>query len=190
MLVSLVRADSAALDALCETWLMGAYHALQFMPELTMQVPNQRIRKGGIRHSDHWHPTYRYAQLLVHCTSQNIMPRFSRMAQLMRYVGPMDSNTVSSQNTNHLVLLRFLCHVFRGVECAVLQVHYLHHHSGMAKPGGGLVQLVLCAGLCGQRSFLDQGHQSGPAPLLFFPHHPPHAGLLDCPVHYRGGNLL
>ncbi len=185
MLVSLVRAKAVVLDASCETWLMGAYHALQSKPELTIQVPNQWICKGGIHRSDHWHPTYRYAQLLVHCKSQNILPRFSCMAQLMRYVGLMDSKTVSVvQNTNHLVLLRCLCHVFRCMERAVLQVYHLHHNSSMAKPGGGLVQLVLCAGLCGQRCFLDQGHQSGPAPLLFFPHHSPHAGLLDCPVHH------
>ena len=34
MRVSLVRAKSAALDALGETWLMGAYQALQVVPEL------------------------------------------------------------------------------------------------------------------------------------------------------------
>ena len=39
MLASLVRVHSATLDVLRETWLMGACHALQFMSELTMQVP-------------------------------------------------------------------------------------------------------------------------------------------------------
>lgn len=101
--------------------------------------------------------------------------------QLMHCDGSMDSIAALLNKTNHLDCM---CHVSRCMECAVLQVHHLHHHSGMAKPGGRLVQLVLCAGICGQRRLLDQGHQSGLAPLLFFPHHPPHAGLLDCPVHH------
>ena len=101
--------------------------------------------------------------------------------QLLHCDGSMDSIAALLNKTNHL---DYMCHVSRCMECAVLQVHYLHHHSGMAKPGGRLVQLVLCAGVCGQRRLLDQGHQSGLAPLLFFPHHPPHAGLLDCPVHH------
>jgi len=42
-------------------------------------VPNQQPHKGVIRLSDNWHPTYRFAQLLVLSISQSIMTHFIHM---------------------------------------------------------------------------------------------------------------